>query len=102
MKPWEELLDILQQRVGDGQVTTYGNCSAWKYQGMRDCGRAVRSMLEAAARRGHQLWTNRVVFEDGSLGAAVEAHGQLDQLTREGVPFKGPRVDLAQCPPVVL
>ena|SRR5215468_1607689 len=77
MEPWEELLDVLQQRVGAGQVTTFGNCSAWKYQGRRNCGPAVVEMLEAAARRGHQLWTNRVVSDDGLLGAAVEAYGQV-------------------------
>ena len=53
-------------------------------------------------RRGNQLWTNRVVFDDGSLGAANAAHGQSAQLQAEGVPFNGQGVDLVQCPPVAL
>jgi alkylated DNA nucleotide flippase Atl1 len=99
---WPQLLAILKQRVGPGQVTTYGECSQWAF-GNRAGGNAIRAMLEAAARRGHQQVTNRVVFTDGELGAAVEAHGQLTQLQAEGVPLSGPRqVDLIRCPPVVL
>jgi hypothetical protein len=59
-------------------------------------------MLEAAARSGNKLWTNRVVFDDGSCGAADAAYGQSAQLQAEGVPFVGQAVNLAQCRPVVL
>ncbi len=98
---WQQLLAILQQRVGAGQVTTYGECSQWAF-GHRGGGQSIRAMLEAAARRGNQLWTNRVVFDDGSCGAADGAYGQSAQLQAEGVPFVGQTVNLAQCPPVVL
>lgn len=61
-------------------------------------------MLEAMARRGHHLSSNRVVQDDGGIAAQPdEAHGQRRQLESEGVPFddRG-RVDLVECPPVVL
>jgi alkylated DNA nucleotide flippase Atl1 len=98
---WEQLLAVLQERVGAGLVTTYGNCSEWAF-GHRCGGQSIRAMLEAAARRGHQEWTNRVVFDDGSLGRADEAHGQTSQLRGEGIQFQGEGVDLHRCPPVVL
>jgi alkylated DNA nucleotide flippase Atl1 len=99
---WQTLLAELQLRVSAGQVTTYSNCSNWAFR-HRNGGQSVRSMLEAAAIRGNGLWTNRVVFDDGELGAAAHAHGQLAQLQTEGVPFSSPsRIDLVRCPPVVL
>jgi alkylated DNA nucleotide flippase Atl1 len=98
---WQQLLAVLQQQVAAGQVTTYGECSQWAF-GHRSGGKSIRAMLEAAARRGNQLWTNRVVFDDGAFGAADAAHGQSAQLQAEGVAFDGQRVDLVQCPPVVL
>ena len=99
---WQDLLAALQTRVGAGCVTTYGDRSDWAFQ-HRQGGRAIRSMLEAAATRGNQLWTNRVVFDDGEIGAAAHAHGQLAQLRNEGVPFSdASHVDLVRCPPVAL
>jgi hypothetical protein len=79
---WPQLLDILQRRVGAGRVTTYGACSEWAF-GHRRGGQAIRAMLETAARRGNQLWTNRVVSDDGSCGAADAAYGSR--------PSSGPR-----------
>jgi len=97
---WQSMLALIQSRVGAGQVTTYGNCSYWAF-GHRGAGQSVRAMLEAAAIRGNQSWTNRVVANNGMLGRATHAHGQLTQLKSEGVPFSGPsRVDLVQCPPI--
>lgn len=99
---WQDLLAALQSRVGAGRVTTYGNCSEWAFQ-HRQGGKAIRAMLEAAATRGNQAWTNRVVFDDGEIGAAAHAHGQLTQLQNEGIPFiDTSHVDLARCPPVAL
>ena len=98
---WQELLEILQKRVGMGQITTYGECSQWAF-GSRKGGQSIRSMLEAAASRGYQIWTNRVVSGEGLCGAADAAYGQSAQLRAEGVPFAGDVVDLARCPPVIL
>lgn len=99
---WQGLLAALQSDVGAGCVTTYGNCSVWAFQ-HRQGGQAIRAMLEAAATRGNYVWTNRVVFDDGEIGAAAHAYGQLAQLRSEGVPFSdSSHVDLARCPPVTL
>jgi alkylated DNA nucleotide flippase Atl1 len=100
---WQQLLQRLQQRVGSGEVTTFGNCSRWALD--RSGGRpSVAEMLDAAARRGNQKWTNRVVRDDG--GIEIEpgrAYGQRSQLQAEGVRFDARgRVDLTQHPPVVL
>ena len=98
---WEQLVAILRKHVGPGQVTTYKECSLWAFD-HSDGGNSVRAMLEAAAKRGHQVLTNRVVFTDGSCGAADQAYGQAAQLRAEGVPFVGQAVDLVLCPAVVL
>lgn len=101
--PSDQLIAILQNNVGPGQVTTYGECSQWVY-GHTGGGLAVGQRLEAAAKLGHQVLTNRVVGVDGSCGAADQAHGQSAQLRREGVPFikDKNKVDMRNCPPVVL
>lgn len=98
---WKQLIAILQDHVGRGQVTTYRECSQWAY-GHPDRGQAVTSLLQAGARNGHYELTNRVVAIDGSCGAADQNYGQSAQLRGEGVPFVGDRVDMLNCPPVVL
>ena len=99
---WQKLLSALEQHVTRGQVTTYGNCSFWAF-GHREGGQAISAMLEAAAKRGHQLWTNRVVADDGNLRSGARTHEQLAQLKNEGVPFCAPeRVDFTVLKPVPL
>jgi alkylated DNA nucleotide flippase Atl1 len=93
----------LQSHVGVGRVTTYANCSIWAF-GHAGAGPAIVAMLEAAASRGNQLWTNRVVQDSGGGAAEPEAnYGQRAQLVAVGVPFSANgSVDLQQCPPIVL
>jgi alkylated DNA nucleotide flippase Atl1 len=98
---WEKLIAVLREHVGPGQVTTYKECSLCAFD-HPDGGNSVRSMLEAGAKRGYHVLTNRVVFTDGSCGAADQVYGQSAQLKDEGVPFAGQAVDLQQCPPVKL
>ena len=99
---WQELVAVLREQVGEGQVTTYGNCSEWA-NGHRLGGRGIAAGLRRAAREGCSQLTNRVVSSTGKLGAAVEEYGQLSQLQREKVPFRAERrINLALCPPVVL
>lgn len=64
----------------------------------------MTAMLNAAARRGLQTWTNRVVQEDGAIAPQADAsYGQRAQLIAEGVPFDSQGcVDLLRCPPIVL
>jgi len=99
---WQRLLQALQQHVGFGQVTTYGNCSQWAF-GHRGGSPAVVAMLDAIARNGHQQWTNRVVRDDGDIAPeADQAYGQRAQLQAEGVPFNVQgRVDFARRPAVI-
>jgi alkylated DNA nucleotide flippase Atl1 len=98
---WQMLLNVLQAQVHAGSITTYGECSQWAF-GHRDGGHAITAMLQAAARRGNSQWTNRVVFENGSLGAADAAYGQAMQLIAEGITLNGQIVDLTLCTPVIL
>jgi alkylated DNA nucleotide flippase Atl1 len=100
---WQQLLQRLQQLVGPGQVTTYGNCSHWAFN-HRNGGPAVAAMLEAVANNGQEVLSNRVIQDDGGVAAAPAlAHGQQLQLQQEGIPFNPQgRVDWAQITPVVL
>ena len=96
---WQQLLQALQQHVGVGQVTTFGNCSQWAFGHRNGCP-AVAAMLNAIARNGHQQWkwTNRVVSDDGDIAPQADlAFRQRAQLQAEGVPFTPQgRVDFAQ------
>ena len=98
----QQLLQALQQHVGCGQVTTYGNCSQWAFGHTGGCP-AVVAMLNAVARNGHQQWTNRVVRDDGDIAPEPDqAYGQRAQLQAEGVPSTPQgRVDFAKLPAVV-
>ena len=100
---WQQLLQRLQQFVGAGQVTTYGNCSMWAFN-HRGGGPAVGAMLQAIANNGQQLWSNRVVQDDGGIAVPPAlANGQQFQLQQEGVPFDPQgHVDWTQIVPVVL
>lgn len=97
----QQLLQALQQHVGFGQVTTYGNCSQLAFGHTGGC-LAVVSMLNAIALNGGQQWSNRVVRGDGDIAPqADQAYGQRAQLQAEGVPFNAQgRVNFAQCPAV--
>ncbi len=99
---WQQLLQALQQHVGCGRVTTYGNCSEWAHDNRRGCP-AIVAMLNAVARNGYQQWSNRVVRGDGSIATEPDlAYGQTAQLQAEGVPFTPEgRVDFASLPAVV-
>ena len=100
---WEQLLAALQRSLVPGQITTYGECSQWAYQHRRGSPSIV-AMLNAIARRGHHVWSNRVVQDDGGIADPADAgYGQRAQLEAEGVPFTPlGRVDLALCPPQAL
>ncbi|MCY2947715.1 MAG: hypothetical protein NTZ71_06010 [Planctomycetota bacterium] len=98
---WRMLLNVLKAQVRAGSITTFGECSQWAF-GHRARGHAITAMLEAAALRGNSQSTNRVVFENGSCGAADAAYRQSNQLTAEGVILNGQTVDLARCIPVIL
>jgi alkylated DNA nucleotide flippase Atl1 len=99
---WQQLLAALQRSLRPGQITTYGECSQWA-NGHRRGSPSFVARLNAMARRGHHVWSNRVVQDDG--GIAEQPHtgyGQRAQLVAEGVPFDGDRVDLTRCPAIAL
>jgi alkylated DNA nucleotide flippase Atl1 len=99
---WQQLLAALQRSLRPGQVTTYGECSQWA-NGHRRGSPSIVAMLNAIARRGHQVWSNRVVQDDGGIAEPPDTgYGQRAQLAAEGVPFDGDRVDLTRCPAVAL
>jgi methylated-DNA-protein-cysteine methyltransferase-like protein len=81
-------------------VTTYGDVSAYFYDGNRNNGQAVGMMLTVCARNIPDI-THRVVLEDGGLAPDRPGGGpstQRLQLQQEGVPFlPNGKVDLAQC-----
>lgn len=99
---WQQLLAALQRSLAPGQITTCGECSQWAYDHRRGSPSIV-AMLNAMASRGHQIWSNRVIQDDGGIAPEAEdGYGQRAQLVGEGVPFTGGRVNLTQCPAVAL
>jgi alkylated DNA nucleotide flippase Atl1 len=100
---WQQLLAALQRSLTTGQITTYGQCSRWAYGNGRG-ERSIIAMLNVIARSGHQVWSNRVVPDDGGIAEASEqTYGQRSQLKGEGILFDvQDRVDFAHSPPVVL
>ena len=95
---WRGLLRILQDCVPESTVTTYGNLSEYVYNGVRTNSQSISSMLSAAAERGHAIFTNRVVYENGKI---VNLNDARVQLIEEGIPLRpNGNVDFSRCPPV--
>jgi methylated-DNA-protein-cysteine methyltransferase-like protein len=99
---WPQLVEILSQHVPPGKVTTYSLVSLRPYR--RVLNHPVGALLKGAGNHGHQVLTNRVVKQDGSLAELPEgAEQQRKQLVSEGVPFTPDgRVDWTRINPVVL
>ena len=99
---WKELIDVLEQQVPTGSITTYNQVSLWAY-GMPIWDRPVHRMIRCARNNGFHTLTNRVVGSGGKLAFLPDRSEQQLQLLNEGIPFTGDgRVDLTKVRPVVL
>lgn len=100
MPDWTEVLNILQNHVTTGKVTTYGELASVVFGGP-NAGPAIGAMLKGAINDSpdNRLWTNRVVNAQGELNV----DGQREQLESEGVLIQpNGNIDFTQCPPVKL
>lgn len=83
-----EEVRVMVMALPSGRVTTYGDLARALEVGPRQAGRAVALLDD-----GVPWW--RVVYADGSP-ATCHAGTAQGLLEKEGVPFRGGRVDLAK------
>lgn len=100
---WQQLVDVLENRVPVGSVTTYAQVSLCGY-GVPNKNQPIGALLRGARNNGHQPLTNRVVGTNGELADLPEGSDQQRrQLLAEGVPFTPDgRVDFGLISPVAL
>ena len=100
---WQQLVDVLENRVPVGSVTTYARASLWGH-GVANKNRPVGPLLRGARTNGRWSLTNRVVGTNGELADLPDGPDQQKrQLLAEGVPFAPDgRVDFGRISPAAL
>src|SRR5215212_5987703 len=100
---WQQLVDVLENRVPVGSVTTYAQVFLWGH-GVANKNRPVGALLRGARTNGHQSLTNCAVGTNGELADLSDGSDQQRrQLLAEDRPFTPDgRVDFGRISPVAL